>query len=328
MNPSLAFIMRNSLDSVATGLVGETWDRFRSLDRHLCVGDVKGILSALAVQPLSVGRGQLLHEELGIITALAWADFDNCHFRLRWLDVSSTIFSLHVHQRDGKLLVSHVYRAMPRLRSRYIAPTLVRPDAQVIERNTTFKPETYYALRFVGTNVWLDPRTLRKTSNNGKEMIHVPSSSSEPILNKSEVLVDLTWRTYEADRRHREIVHQTMHLRELEVVVFKTGFIDKDVPKREVDPMEIRALHVGYHYGAECQTAFRMLVAQGLADEYRYVLRRRGGKALMDELMSDNFSYGTLTFVRDETELCQARLILGDGRPAIYFDLVEFPVTE
>lgn len=203
------------------------------------------------------------------------------------------------------------------------------PKSSVHNRNVGFVPQTFYALR-LDNGTYIDPKKITNHRASGKDWIHLPSAQNEPVLNPSRDFVVGKWRVYEADRRMRLQLDDTLfHNRPtLHMVEFKTGFVSETVDAALIDPMEIRALLVGYHYGEEARTAFRLLVETGTADEYRYALRRKGGKALMDELMSDNFSYGSLTFLRDEVELVQARLILGDGRPAIYFDLVEYPVTK
>ncbi len=194
-------------------------------------------------------------------------------------------------------------------------------------RNVAFKPQTFYALRFANGS-YVDPKkiVIEAPRVKGREWVKAPDGSSEPTLNPSRAFVEEKWRIYETDRQLRDLLAHVHHNRTpLYMVEFKTGFISEDVSDPVVDPLQVRALMIGHHYGEEALIAYRLLIETGRAEEYRYALRRKGGKALMDELMEDNFSYGSLTFLRDEAELVQARLILGDGRPAIYFDLIEYP---
>jgi hypothetical protein len=204
-------------------------------------------------------------------------------------------------------------------RRRY--PIVVRTQGKYSDPNTAFKAATLYGLRLVGSEKYIDPRAIKKlVSVNGRpEIVILPKTSEEVILNQSKVLVDLAWRTWQAYHLH------SGEGKPLEMVEFQTGFVSSKVLDLEVDPLVLRAITIGSYYGAEARTAFEMAIQRGEANEYRYLLRRRGGKAVVDELMPDNFSYGSLTFLRDDTELFQARIILGDTKPAIYFDLVEFP---
>lgn len=201
-----------------------------------------------------------------------------------------------------------------------------RPPAK--PNNTRFKAQTYYALRFVQTGLYVDARQIKSVDRNrcGKFYISMPKTEPEPVLNQSLDTVQGALRLYETDRLKRLALSGLVKRDSLEMVTFRTGFTEEDtLATPPVDPLDVRALLIGHHYGLEAYTAFAMARAATDASQYAMFLRRKGGKALMDELMFDNFSYGTITFLRDETELVQARLILGDTTPARVFDIINFP---
>jgi hypothetical protein len=63
------------------------------------------------------------------------------------------------------------------------------------------------------------------------------------------------------------------------------------------------------------------------AAEYRYLVTRRGGKTLMDERMRGVVTYGPYTFVKTDTDLVTAKMLLNDMF-ARYHDIAPYYVIE
>lgn len=192
-------------------------------------------------------------------------------------------------------------------------------------KNATFKAQTFYALRFIRSGEYVDPRKVRAQEESGRSFVSV-RAESDPVLNANRALVVEAWKTHETHRLQRRELFGESEWNKLEIVVFKTGFVDEGVDEQpEIDPAAVKSLLIGYHYGQEAKLAYDQARQKSDVSEYTMFLRRKGGKALMDELMPNNFSYGSVTFLRDEAELVQARLILGDTKSAVYYSIVDFP---
>lgn len=207
---------------------------------------------------------------------------------------------------------------------------LRRARKPTLPNNTSFKPQTYYALRYVESGRFVDARKIKAKDHHGVGRFFVanPPESDEPLLNASRETVETAWITYETDRAKRLALHGRDNREAMEMVTFRTDISTDTISQTpKLDPMRIKALLIGHHYGLEAYNAFTLARDKTDVSQYTMFLRRKGGKALMDELMFDNFSYGTVTFLRDETELVQARLILGDSTPARVFDIINFPLT-
>lgn len=186
-----------------------------------------------------------------------------------------------------------------------------------------FTPAIYYALRIVGENnvEYYDPaRIIEK--HGGKKRLNLGPSRLMPHLSKNLKIVLRAWERYETER----IISKTIDgvsLPEMQILTFQTSIHETPLIAPPLDMMAVRQRIIELKHGVDLARAFELLRRTGTAEEYRYILFRKSGKRLMDDLMPNNFSYGKITFCRDEVELVQARLILSEPGPPRIIDMEE-----
>ena len=182
-----------------------------------------------------------------------------------------------------------------------------------------FTPTIYYALRIVGKNYvdYYDPAKIVERHGAPRKRFSLGHPQPEPHLSKNLKIVIRAWERYETERIISKKI-DGVSMPEMQILTYQTSIHETPLIAPPLDMMAVRQRIMEIKHGVDLARAFELLRRTGTAEEYRYILFRRSGKKLMDDLMPGNFSYGKITFCRNEVELVQARLILSEtGTPRI-----------
>lgn len=111
---------------------------------------------------------------------------------------------------------------------------------------------------------------------------------------------------------------------EVEIITLKYQIETEKTEAPQVSPEAIVAYRVNLKFGAEVAEAYRTGVRKKVnMSDLRFGVRRRGGKALMEEHFPEtSFSSGFVTFFQTDDQLMIAKLIL-DDKFGTTFDLDE-----